>query len=80
MGDDAYSPSSTREELYPSSLKLIPNPSPEKPFPVPHEGVDESEGVVVAEAEVSGSNGDEHRWVAVANSTARSVDGYLVDS
>ncbi|KAF8262780.1 PGAP1-like protein-domain-containing protein [Lactarius quietus] len=52
-----------------SSLKLIPNPSPEKPFPVPHEGVDESEGVVVFEAALSGRGAGEHRWVAVAYST-----------
>jgi glycosylphosphatidylinositol deacylase len=67
--DDAHSPSPACQELYPSSLKLIPNPSPEKPFPVPHEGVDESEGVVVFEAELPGRDGDEHRWVAVTYST-----------
>ena len=50
-------------------MKLIPNPSPEKPFPVPHEGVDESEGVVFFEAPFPGRNGGEHHWVAVAYST-----------
>ena len=50
MSDDAYSSSPVCEELHPSSLKLIPNPSPEKPFPVPHEGIDESEGVVIFNA------------------------------
>ena len=69
MSDDAYSSSPVCEELHPSSLKLIPNPSLEKPFPVPHEGVDESEGVVVFEAVLSERKGDEHRWVAVAYST-----------
>jgi glycosylphosphatidylinositol deacylase len=67
--DDAYSPTPACEELHLSSLKLIPNPSPEKVFPVPHEGVDESEGVVVFEAALPGRNGDENRWVAVAYST-----------
>jgi glycosylphosphatidylinositol deacylase len=60
--------SPTCKELHPSSLKLIPNPSPEKPFPVPHEGVDESEGVVLFEAPLPGRN-CEHHWVAVAYST-----------
>ena len=69
MNDDAYSSPPVCEELRPTSLKLIPNPSPEKPFPVPHEGVDESEGVVVFEAALPERNGDEHRWVAVAYST-----------
>lgn len=69
MTDDAYSPSPTCEELHPSSLKLIPNPSPEKPFPVPHEGVDESEGVVVFEAALPERSGEEHRWVVVAYTT-----------
>ena len=69
MADDAHSSSSACEELHPSSLKLIPNPSPEKPFPVPHEGVDESEGVVVFEAALPGRSDGEHRWVAVAYST-----------
>jgi hypothetical protein len=49
-------------------LKLIPNASHEKQFPVPHEGVDESEGVVVFEA-VLPDRSDQHRWVAVAYTT-----------
>ncbi|KAH9047006.1 PGAP1-like protein-domain-containing protein [Lactarius deliciosus] len=65
--DDA-SPSAC-EELHPSSLKLIPNPSFEKPFPVPHEGVDESEGVVAFEATLPERTDGEHRWVAIAYST-----------
>ncbi|KAI0080840.1 PGAP1-domain-containing protein [Panus rudis PR-1116 ss-1] len=35
--------------LRPTSLRLIPNPKPNKTFPVPGEGSDESEGVVVFE-------------------------------
>ena len=56
------------EDLHPTTLKLIPNASPEKPFPVPDEGVDESEGVVVFEAALP-ENNDQHRWVAVAYTT-----------
>lgn len=36
--------------LTPSSLKLIPNPVPGELFPLPHEGIDESEGVVMFKA------------------------------
>lgn len=50
--------------LSPTILKLIPNPVPGKPFPVPTEGTDESEGVVLYEAEID--TGDVSlRWVAV---------------
>jgi hypothetical protein len=57
--------------LQPTSLRLVPNPIPEKAFPMPHEGVDESEGVIVFEADVDtpfvcvtieGGNGQ--GWVA----------------
>ena len=56
------------EELHPATLKLIPNASSERPFPVPHEGVDESEGVIVFEAALPKGD-DKHRWVAVAYTT-----------
>ncbi|OSD04507.1 GPI-inositol-deacylase [Trametes coccinea BRFM310] len=59
--------------LPPSTLKLIPNPVPGAPFPVPDEGTDESEGVVLYEAElvptarsrvaVKIEGGDGHGWV-----------------
>ena len=48
--------------LPPSSLKLIPNPVPGKPFPLPEEGADESEGVVVFEANIVVPR---EAWVAV---------------
>ncbi len=38
--------------MIPSSLKLVPSPIPGRPFPVPDEGSDESEGVVVFEADI----------------------------
>jgi glycosylphosphatidylinositol deacylase len=64
---DALSPPAC-EEWHPTTLKLIPNASPERPFPVPYEGVDESEGVVVFEAAVPEPN-NQHRWVAITYST-----------
>jgi PGAP1-like protein. len=55
--------------LRPTILKLIPNPVPGQPFPVPNEGADESEGVVFYEAdlpslEIEGVAGTS-RWVGV---------------
>ncbi|GBE79854.1 GPI inositol-deacylase [Sparassis crispa] len=57
--------------LHPTSLKLVPSPVPGLPFPVPREGADESEGVVVFEADavvgeavaVKVENGDGRGWV-----------------
>ena len=56
------------EEWHPNNLKLIPDTSPERPFPIPHEGIDESGGVVVFEAVLPGHS-NQHRWVAIAYST-----------
>jgi glycosylphosphatidylinositol deacylase len=64
------------EEWQPTILKLIPNASPERPFPVPHEGVDESEGVVVFEAVLPERDG-KHRWVAVTYTT-NEESGWIV--
>ncbi|KAI9510783.1 PGAP1-like protein-domain-containing protein [Russula earlei] len=66
------------EEWHPTILKLIPNASPEKSFPVPNEGVDESEGVIVFEA-VLPERSDQHRWVAVAYSTSEKRGWILGD-
>jgi len=81
MNDDAYasSPLPSCEEWRPLSLKLIPNPSPEKPFPVPDEGVDESEGIVVFEAALPKRKGNEHRWVAVSYSI-NEARGWIIGS
>lgn len=38
--------------LPPATLRMLPSPIPGKPFPVPGEGTDESEGVVLFEADV----------------------------
>jgi hypothetical protein len=52
--------------LQPSSLRLIPNPVPGKPFPVPDEGSDESEGVVLYEADVPVPDEETgKRWLGV---------------
>lgn len=48
---------STCSPLQASTLKLIPNAFPGRPFPVPDEGSDESEGVVVFEANVPVEDG-----------------------
>lgn len=50
--------------LPPTVLKLIPNPMPGKPFPVPDEGSDESEGIVVFEADIPPPNSGD-AWLAV---------------
>lgn len=50
--------------LRPTTLRLIPNPISGREFPVPKEGSDESDGVVVYEARVSSSPGDGN-WVGV---------------
>jgi hypothetical protein len=61
--------------LQPSSLKLIPNPAPGKPLPVPDEGSDESEGVVLYEADVPVLDDESagKRWlgVRIANADGR---------
>lgn len=70
--------------LAPASLKLLPAPIPGKPFPIPNEGADESEGVAFFEAElphgaegwvgVTVDAGDDGRgWVAGGFSPTRSV-------
>lgn len=52
--------------LQPSSLRLIPNPVPGKPFPLPDEGVDESEGVVLYEADIPlHEEGAGKRWLGI---------------
>lgn len=56
--------------LQPNVLKLVPNPQPGKPFPVPDEGSDESEGVVVFAADIS-SNGLTNIAVRVENADGR---------
>jgi GPI inositol-deacylase len=67
--DDPHdsSPPPACEDLHPTTLKLIPNVLPERPFPSPHEGVDESEGVVVFEAALP-ERSNQRRWVAIAYS------------
>ncbi|CAL1700352.1 unnamed protein product [Somion occarium] len=61
-GEDAFRCTS----LTPSTLKLVPNPLPGRPFPVPGEGSDESEGVVFFEADINVSGNGNAAWVAVS--------------
>lgn len=63
-GDGASSsaPSDECLSMVASAHKLIPNPAPGKSFPVPDEGSDESEGVVLFETDISAS---ETGWAAV---------------
>ncbi|KAG2368585.1 PGAP1-like protein-domain-containing protein [Suillus spraguei] len=52
--------------LEPSTLKLLPSPILGKPFPVPNEGSDESEGVVLFEATVPRTpSGVEDAWIGI---------------
>ncbi|KAJ6465145.1 PGAP1-like protein-domain-containing protein [Mycena vulgaris] len=51
------------DTLHPSVLKLIPSPIPGRPFPIPKEGSDESEGIVLFEADIPA--GTASRWVGV---------------
>lgn len=69
---------STCNPLEPSVLKLVPSPQPGRPFPVPDEGSDESEGVVVFEAELP-SNAMESIAVKVEYGDGRGwiVGGFL---
>ncbi|TFK55658.1 PGAP1-domain-containing protein [Heliocybe sulcata] len=50
--------------LEPASLKLIPNPPLSRPFPLPDEGTDESEGIVMFSAELP-TTGENHVAVRV---------------
>lgn len=52
------------EPLRPTTLKLIPNPASGTIFPVPKEGTDESEGVVLFEGHITISP-KESRYIAV---------------
>lgn len=57
--------------LQPERLKLIPNPIPGKSFPVPSEGSDESEGVVLFEGYVPKVNDQEWIGVTIDNADGR---------
>ncbi|OJA08129.1 hypothetical protein AZE42_04157 [Rhizopogon vesiculosus] len=63
--------------LEPSILKLLPSPLPGKPFPVPDEGSDESEGVVLFEAALPRIPSAEGAWIGV-NVNAAGEDGWVL--
>ncbi|KAA1475868.1 PGAP1-domain-containing protein [Dentipellis sp. KUC8613] len=55
--------------LRPDKLQLLPNTHPGRPFPLPNEGIDESDGVVLFEADVflpEGQGEATGQWVAVS--------------
>ncbi|KDQ64460.1 hypothetical protein JAAARDRAFT_116582 [Jaapia argillacea MUCL 33604] len=58
-------PTCTYLKPTPSSLKLIPNPPPDKTFPLPDEGTDESDGVVFFSADIPPGTEEGERWVVV---------------
>ncbi|KAG2157116.1 PGAP1-like protein-domain-containing protein [Suillus clintonianus] len=72
-----YSESLSCVPLEPSTLKLLPSPIPGKPFPVPDEGSDESDGVVLFEATVPRIPADvEDAWIGV-HVNAAGEDGWV---
>lgn len=64
--------SSTCPRLQPTTLKLVPEPVLGRPFPVPDEGSDESEGVVVFAADVPSGHSEQEEYIAV---TIEGADG-----
>ncbi|PFH49243.1 hypothetical protein AMATHDRAFT_148079 [Amanita thiersii Skay4041] len=51
------------QALEATTLRLIPNPNPAQPFPLPAEGSDESEGVALYEAHAAAVIN--HRWIGI---------------
>ncbi|KAI6040448.1 PGAP1-like protein-domain-containing protein [Pisolithus marmoratus] len=77
-GTEGTGPSvpTTCTHLRPTVLKLLPNPLPGRPFPVPDEGSDESEGVVLFEGEIPP---DVQGWVGVSiNAGEQEGGGWVV--
>ncbi|KIY52292.1 GPI-inositol-deacylase [Fistulina hepatica ATCC 64428] len=68
------------ELLQPVVLRLLPSPVSGYPFPVPHEGADESEAIVLLEAEVDGATAHSIA-VSVENADGRGwiVGGFVDD-
>lgn len=64
--------SSACPRLPPTTLKLVPEPVPGRPFPMPDEGSDESEGVVAFAADVPSGHSEQEQYVAV---TIEGADG-----
>ncbi|KAJ7498547.1 PGAP1-like protein-domain-containing protein [Mycena latifolia] len=65
----------------PSVLKLIPSPILGRPFPIPKEGSDESEGIALFEADIP--SGSPSRWVGVRMENGQGegwiTGGFVVD-
>ncbi|KAH8094931.1 PGAP1-like protein-domain-containing protein [Cristinia sonorae] len=63
--------------LPPTTLKLLPHPIPGKIFPVPHEGSDESEGIVAYTKEFTGDEGTVSVNVEGADGRGWVVAGFM---
>jgi len=61
--------------LEPTTLRLLPSPRSGQPFPIPEEGSDESEGVVLFGAEIPpGAEG----WVGISIDAGEQAGGWVV--
>ncbi|KAJ7126419.1 PGAP1-like protein-domain-containing protein [Mycena crocata] len=67
--------------LTPSVLKLIPSPVPGRPFPIPKEGSDESEGIVLFEADIPAETTSKYVGVRMENGQGEGwiTGGLIVD-
>ncbi|KAL4076355.1 PGAP1-like protein-domain-containing protein [Scleroderma citrinum] len=61
--------------LEPTTLRLLPSPRARQPFPVPEEGSDESDGVVLFEAEIPSAT---EGWVGVSVDAGEQAGGWVV--
>jgi hypothetical protein len=61
--------------LSPTALRLLPSPKPNQPFPVPEEGSEESEGLVLFEAQVQRSASSTYLAIQIADGSG---NGWVV--
>ena len=66
--------------LPPSSVRLIPNPDNNAPFPVPGSGVDESDGVVIYEAPIPISKHPLPTEFLSVSVSSRNAEGWFIAS
>ncbi|KAJ7044755.1 PGAP1-like protein-domain-containing protein [Mycena alexandri] len=69
------------DSLQPTVLKLIPSPITGRPFPIPQEGSDESEGIVLFEADVPVESSAKYIAVRMANAQGQGwITGGFISS